>query len=75
MPEAGDVLGVEDGAVTIVSDDDDDGETKGGAPMGVGREGEGVGHRGAEFDNSALGVGDDVVFCCEDDDLRRVMVY
>lgn len=43
MPETGDgiVLGVEDGTVTIVSDDDDDDEIKAVAPIGVGREGEG----------------------------------
>lgn len=38
IPETGEgrVLGVEDGAVTIVSDDDDDDdERKGVAPMGV----------------------------------------
>lgn len=38
VPEIGDVmaLGVEEGAVTIVPDDDDDGEVKGVPPIGVG---------------------------------------
>ena len=69
MPETGDVLGVEDGAVIIVSDDD--GETKGVALMGVGWEGEGVGHCGTELEDSVLGVGDEGIFWCEDDDLSR----
>jgi len=74
MPETGEgrVLGVEDGAVTIVSDDDD--ESKGVAPMGRGQEGEGVGHLGTELEDSALGVGDDGIFWCEDSVLKRVMI-
>lgn len=75
VPEIGDVmaLGVEEGAVTIVPDDDDDGEVKGVPPIGVGRDGEGVTCFNDELEDSALGVGEDGIFCCEDGDLRKVM--
>ena len=61
--------------MTIVSDDDDDGEIKSAAPKVVGREGEGLGQLGTELEDSALGVGDDGTFCCKDDDLKRVTIY
>ena len=74
VPKTGDgiVLGVEEGTVTIVSDDDDDGEIKSAAPIAEGREGERLGKFGAVLEHSTLGIGDDGIFCCEDDDLQRM---
>ena len=76
IPKTGDgiVLGVEEGTVTIVSDDDEDGEIKSAPPMAEGREGEGLGKFGVALEDSTLGIGDDGVFCCEDDDLQRMRI-
>ena len=60
--------------MTIVSDDDEDGEIKSVAPITVGREGEGLGKLDTALEDSTLGDGDDGLFCCEDDDLQRVRI-
>ena len=60
--------------MTIVSDDDDDGEIKTVAPIVLGREGEGLGQLGIGLEDSTLGVGDDGTFCCKDDDLIKVTI-
>ena len=76
VPKTGDgiELGVEDGTVTIVSDDDEDGEIKSAGLIAVGREGEGLGKLGTALEDSTLGIGDDGVCCCEDDDLQRMRI-
>ena len=60
--------------MTIVSDDDEDGEIKSVAPITVGREREGLGKLDTALEDSTLGDGDDGLFFCEDDDLQRVRI-